>query len=286
MKKLLFILLCYSLSGVAQDNQVLNLQKDILNNLKECGVSLIKVAPILDQDTESYWAYNRADSLLNTINLDGTEYYRDLSKVYSAYSLIFYGMSYTRSVYAMSAVFRGERKDNYSLQELSNTIIHYERGNEITYYQLSKNEIASIYSMINFYKASQMTAYDDMNNRYNYYFDNMEESYSVYSRNKERYKEIDIYRTIAIHNKKLFFKTFSRFVLDIFLTRNQNISALEYEKFVNILNSKGQVLDNISDTYIEISNMTDLSYFKNEKICSDVYLFLFELLSKEITSLK
>ena len=58
-------------------------------------------------------------------------------------------MSYTKSILAIS------RGDKYSLEELNRTIIQPSTKDIADYHSLAKNELASIYSMINFYKVKQ-----------------------------------------------------------------------------------------------------------------------------------
>lgn len=66
------------------------------NNLKEKSIILTNQsialrdfainADIIDSDTESYWAYEYADSILSSIDLSGKTYVKDLNKIYSAYT--------------------------------------------------------------------------------------------------------------------------------------------------------------------------------------------------------
>jgi subtilase family serine protease len=77
--------------------------------------------------TTSYWAYKYADGTLSTIDESGKSYYKDLTKIYSAYSYIFYGMSYKRTVMSIS------RGDDYSFEDLNQTIINHQKKRLLIY---------------------------------------------------------------------------------------------------------------------------------------------------------
>src|SRR5574344_300392 len=199
------------------------------NNLKEKSIILTnqtialrdfaKIADIIDSDTESYWAYEYADSILSSIDLSGKPYLKDLNKIYSAYTHIFYGMSYTRSILAIS------RGDKYSLEELNRTIIQPSTNDIANYHNLAKNELSSIYSMINFYKVSRMPRYNDM---YTLFQNDSLESENIF----KSYPAKTAYRIVSFENKKLYFKTFVGLIIDIYSINNQNTEESEYNKYV------------------------------------------------------
>ncbi len=274
MKKILFyFILLISISEInGQSSQNLNEKAKVLSNQQGGLFELTGVSNIIDSDSESYWAYEQANSLIRTIELDGNNYEKDLSKIYSSYSLIFYGMSYTRAIKSLS------RGDNYSLEELSRTILDYEDNKAISKYELSKKEMGAIYGMINFYKVSRMPRYSDMNDVYNRYNTAMEEIYKHYSEN-------EAYKIASLQNKKLFYKTFVNFIIDLYFVNNQDTEETIINKYFKNLTLKGETLDKIPNDYNKILNLSDKEYFDYLVSTSQIQKEMIQLLTTEIKKL-
>ena len=64
-----------------------------INGLKE----FIKVADYWGDDTESYWAFEQANAILDSIT-DYSKYEESLARIYAATSYVSYGLSYVPSV--------------------------------------------------------------------------------------------------------------------------------------------------------------------------------------------
>lgn len=271
MKKkfLYFILFLFISQTYGQSSQNLAEKTRELSNQKKTISLLTGVSNIIDSDTESFFAYNQANELVSKVNSSGTNYHEDLSKIYSAYSYIFYGMSYTRTIKAVS------RGDDYSLKELSNSILEYEDKIAISNYELSKKEIASIYSIINFYKVSRMPKYIAMNENYNRYYSSMEKAYKQYDEN-------DAYNIASLNNKKLFFKTLASLVIDIYLINNRDTEEKYIEQYFKEINNKGEKLDKIPNEHNKILNLTDKEYFNFLVLSSQIQKEMIELLATEI----
>jgi len=274
LKKILFyFILLISISEInGQSSQNLNEKAKVLSNQQGGLFELTGVSNIIDSDSESYWAYEQANSLIRTIELDGNNYEKDLSKIYSSYSLIFYGMSYTRAIKSLS------RGDNYSLEELSRTILDYEDNKAISKYELSKKEMGAIYGMINFYKVSRMPRYSDMNDVYNRYNTAMEEIYKHYSEN-------EAYKIASLQNKKLFYKTFVNFIIDLYFVNNQDTEETIINKYFKNLTLKGETLDKIPNDYNKILNLSDKEYFDYLVSTSQIQKEMIQLLTTEIKKL-
>jgi len=253
------------------------------NNLKEKSIILTNQsialrdfainADIIDSDTESYWAYEYADSILSSIDLSGKTYVKDLNKIYSAYTHIFYGMSYTKSILAIS------RGDKYSLEELNRTIIQPSTKDIADYHSLAKNELASIYSMINFYKVSRMPRYNDM---YTLFQNDSLESENTF----KNYPAKTAYRVVSFENKKLYFKTFVGLIIDIYSINNQNTEESEYNKYVQGLIKLGEEMDKIPSNYDAILNISEQEYYEYILKSSEVQKSMLNLLVTEIKTLK
>lgn len=274
MKKILFyFILLISISEIhGQSSQNLNEKTKVLSNQQSGLFELTEVSNIIDSDSESYSAYEQANSLIRKIELDGTNYEKDLSKIYSSYSLIFYGMSYTRAIKSLS------RGDNYSLEELSSTILDYEDNKAISKYELSKKEMGAIYGMINFYKVSRMPRYSDMNDVYTRYNTSMEEIYKHYSEN-------EAYKIASLQNKKLFYRTFVNLIIDLYFVNNPTTEEKIIKKYFNQLTLKGETLDEIPNDYDKILNLSDKEYFDYLVSTSQIQKEMIQLLATEIKKL-
>ena len=248
-------------------------ESKILKNQYEGLVEFAKVANVIDDDDESYWAYNYADSLLKTIDKSGKSYYGDLSKIYSAYTHIFYGMSYTKTIYALS----GGAK--HSLAELSNTVIKSSDNEEIDLHKLSKDELASIYSIINFYKVSRMPKYDNMAALFQDYSMESEEMYNNYA------KEL-AYKIVSLNNKKLFYKTLVNLNVDIYLANNPDVGEAAYNKYLDELRRLGGELDKIPSDEATIIALSEKDYLDCLLKSSAVQKSMLTLLTNELKSLK
>jgi hypothetical protein len=265
---LIFILNCCN----AQDNN-LKEKSIILTNQSIALIDFAKVADIIDRDDASYWHYEYADSILNTIDISGNNYLVDLSKIFSAYTHIFSGMSYTKTIYSIS------RGDNYSLQELNGTVKYPFNKNNIDLYQLSKQELSSIYSMINFYKVSRMPRFDDM---YTLFQNDSLENETTF----KNYSTETAYRIVSLENKKLYFMTFSGLIIDIYSANNQNISESEYNIFGQALINLGEEMDKIPSNYDVIVKLKEQEYYEYILKSSEIQKNMLNLLVTEIKILK
>jgi hypothetical protein len=274
MKKyLLFFIVLITVSVCkGQTAEELTLKGIILENQQKNLMAFSKQACIIDNDTESYWGYEFADSLLATVNLNGKNYFEDLSRIYSAYTYIFYGMSYTRAINAVS------RGDNYSLEELTNTIIPFDRNKKIDKQDLSKKELASIYGLINFYKVSRMPKFENMNNVFNKYF---EISGNLF----RQYPENEAFKVVSLKNKKLYFKTIINLVTDLYMINNQTSDEIIIKKYFEELTTKAKTLDSIPDDYSEVSRLSDKKYYEYIAVCSKIQGEMLILLTNEIETL-
>jgi hypothetical protein len=274
MKKcLLFFIVLITVSVCkGQTAEELTLKGIILENQQKNLMAFSKKAYLIDNDTESYWGYEFADSLLAAVNLNGKNYFEDLSRIYSAYTYIFYGMSYTKTIYAVS------RGDNYSLEELTKTIIPFDRNKKIDKQDLSNKELASIYGLINFYKVSRMPGYERMNTVFN--------EYSEISGNLFRqYPENEAYKVVSLKNKKLYFKTIINLVTDLYVINNQTTDEIIIKKYLEELTAKAKTLDSIPDDYSEVSKLSDKNFYEFISVCAKIQGEMLILLTNEIETL-
>lgn len=75
--------------------------------------AFVKEADYWGDDTESYWAYGKANEILDSIT-DYTLYDESLARIYSATSYVFYGLLYFASVLTESQRYHtGEEEKDF-----------------------------------------------------------------------------------------------------------------------------------------------------------------------------
>jgi hypothetical protein len=267
------ILFITSLVFVSCNGQNLKEKSIILQNQTESLLNLSKMANVIDDDTESYWAYKYADSTLSTIDKSGKSYYKDLNKIYTAYSYIFYGMSYTRTVMAIS------RGDDYSFEELNQTIIQTKNDKIIDLSKIAINEMSSIQSVINFYKVSRMERYGRMQNM----FENSDtENKNIF----DNHSQEQAYRIVSLNNKKLFFKIFAGLIIDIYSINNQDVDDITFNNYAKSILKQGEKMDEIPSDIDKINALNDAEYYTNILKSSEVQKSMLNQLISEIKILK
>lgn len=272
---LLFSLFTFSLFVISQNdlinqqNAFLHEKSSILKNYSESLMQFNEITYLIDRDIESQWAYSQADSLLSTIDGSGSRYYEDLTIVYAAYSHIFYGMSYTNSVRSIT---RGE---DYSLQELVETIIQPLSGTAINYNNIAEHEFASIYSMINFYKVGRMFNYDLMQTIFNEYAVDVKEIY-------QKYRPEEAYRITSLEYKKLHYKIMSLFIVDVYYTNHPYDNDASRDEYIGNIVGLGEIMDEIPIEYEPILALSDAEYYGSILKASGVHREMIDLLVEQI----
>ena len=126
--------------------------------------ALIKEADCWGNDTESYWAYEQADSILNSIT-DYSQYYESLARIYSATSYVSYGLSYVPSVLEASRQYHFGESNTFpkvGVKESGDIIIKdYNLPSNDTLYNVSRLEFRALYSMLYFYKAINIEKFEE-----------------------------------------------------------------------------------------------------------------------------
>lgn len=272
-KFMILILLLVFTGCNGQNDDFLNEKSSILKNQSENLIKLSQIASVIDNDDASYWAYKYADSTLSTIDESGKSYYKDLTKIYSAYSYIFYGMSYKRTVMSIS------RGDDYSFEDLNQTIINPSSKKIVDLSNLSKNELSSIHSIINFYKVSRMPRYDNMQDMFKH---NKLENESIFKNNTPE----QAYRITSFNNKKLFFKIFAGLIIDIYSINNQDVDDTTYNDYMKAILKLGEKMDEIPFDNAKITKLNNLQYYAYILKISEVQKAMLNLLAKEIDVLK
>lgn len=123
----------------------------------------IKVADCWGDDTESYWAYEVADSILNTV--DYSRYEDGLARIYAATSYVSYGLSYVPTVFSVARQHQEGTPEQFpkvGLQEAVDiTIKECALPEEETLYHVTHLEFRALYSMLYFFKAIDLYAFEE-----------------------------------------------------------------------------------------------------------------------------
>lgn len=253
---------------ISQQNNFLHEKSSILKNYSESLTQFNEIAYLIDSDLESQWAYRQVDSLLSAINASGKNYYEDLTKVYATYSHIFYGLSYTNSVHS---VVRG---DDYSLEELVETIIQPLNGDAINYSNMANHELASMYSMINFYKVGRMYRYNSIQSIFDEYSGNSKEIY-------KQYPAEEAYRIASFDNKKLHYKIMFCFIVDVYYINHPDKIDAENDEYIDNLVRLGEIMDELPIEHEPILALSDAEYYGSILKASEVYKEMFALLIEQ-----
>ena len=279
MKKNLLILLLSLFTFSMCDNKKSDLitgkddflleKSTILKNYSEGLTAFNKITHNIDSDIESYWGYSKADSILATIDKTGGNYFEDLTKLYSANTHMFYGMSYSNAVRSIAW------GDDYSLEELIETIIDPLSGNDITYQKIAQHELASIYSLINFYKAGRMNSYDFIQSLF-------DENVEVMQTWFENTTENDAYRVISFENKKLYYKILFTYIFELYIINNPDGIDRANNEYIDQLVELGEKMDEITADYEYILTLSDAKYYQSVLKVSEIHREMFDLLIEQM----
>lgn len=131
-----------------------------IQGLKE----FIKVADYWGDDTESYWAFEQANNILDSIS-DYNKYEESLARIYAATSYVSYGLSYVPSVLEASRQYHcGESNffPKVGIKESGEIIIKdYNLPSNDTLYNVSRLEFRALYGLLYFYKAINLEKFEE-----------------------------------------------------------------------------------------------------------------------------
>ena len=156
------------LSACKQNRAVSNHQTSIRDSVliyKTQGLKeFIKVADYWGDDTESYWAFEQANNILDSIT-DYSKYEEALDRIYAATSYVSYGLSYVPSVLEASRQYHLGESNTFpkvGIKESGEIIIKdYNLPSNDTLYNVSRLEFRALYSMLYFYKAISLENFEE-----------------------------------------------------------------------------------------------------------------------------
>ena len=156
------------LSACKQNRPVSNHQTSIRDSVliyKTQGLKeFIKVADYWGDDTESYWAFEQANNILDSIT-DYSKYEESLARIYAATSYVSYGLSYVPSVLEASRQYHLGESNTFpkvGVKESGEIIIEdFNLPSNDTLYNVSRLEFRALYSMLYFYKAINIENFEE-----------------------------------------------------------------------------------------------------------------------------
>lgn len=165
---ILFCVLFMCLSACKQNRPVSNHQTSIRDSVliyKAQGLKeFIKVADYWGDDTESYWAFEQANNILDSIT-DYSKYEESLARIYAATSYVSYGLAYVPSVLEASRQYHLGESNTFpkiGIKESGEIIIKdYNLPSNDTLYNVSRLEFRALYSMLYFYKAINLENFEE-----------------------------------------------------------------------------------------------------------------------------
>ena len=235
---LLFVI-AFITTGYGNANNIYSLSDEetkILAEQSKAVQNLIKVAHIIDHDDESYWAYETADSIINTISSYDSPFYIQQSKIYSALNYIFYGMSYTSSVtYGQDALDVLSETNKFIVNPISSST---PEDSIMLYTSAIERSFISAYR--NFYFVSNMESTQAMVEREKIFDDFINSQVSSYSGDPSKF--------ILLNNKKLFNQTFAILIVELEMILNNGEKG---QAFVEEIMSLSEEQDKIETDNIE-----------------------------------
>ena len=115
-------------------------------------------------DTESYWAFEQANNILDSIT-DYSKYEESLARIYAATSYVSYGLAYVPSVLEASRQYHLGESNTFpkvGVKESGEIIIKdYNLPSNDTLYYVSRLEFRALYSMLYFYKAINLENFEE-----------------------------------------------------------------------------------------------------------------------------
>lgn len=241
---LFFIAFIITGCGNAKNSNSLSVEETkILTEQSKAVHNLINVAHIIDHDDESYWAYETADSIINTISSDDSPFYIQQSKIYSALNYIFYGMSYTRSVsHGQDALEVLLETNKFVVNPISSST----PGDSIMLYT-SDIERSFISAYRNFYFVSNMESTQALVEREKMFDDFVFSKVSSYSGDPSKF--------ILLNNKKLFNQTFVILIFELEMILNNGEKG---QALIDEIMSLSEEQDRIETDSIEkVCNLSD-----------------------------
>lgn len=122
-------------------------------------------------------------------------------------------------------------------------------------------------------------------------YDSMQAIFDEYSgESKEMYQKYtaeEAYRIASLENKKLYYKMFFCFIVDVYyINHPDEDDAINDEKYIENLVRLGEIMDEIPITHKPILAQSDAEYYSSILKASEVHKVMFSLLIEQLNILK
>ena len=273
------------LSACKQNRPVSNNQTSIrdsvliykIQGLKE----FIKVADYWGDDTESYWAFEQANNILDSIS-DSDKYEESLARIYAATSYLSYGLSYVPSVLEASRQYHSGVSNSFpkvGIKESGEIIIEdYNLPPNDTLYNVSRLESRALYSMLYFYKAINIENFEE---RLLHNYDRSMAYEELYSRCAPKLA----YRISSILNMQAWYNYIITCAQLAYWENNSqtaDINVMPWKEFIDLAYWHDSLINDIK----QYENMDDETFHRIEAKAAYTQYIILSHIAKNLEELK
>ena len=241
----------------------------------------IKVADYWGNDTESYWAFEQANNILDSIS-DYSEYEESLARIYAATSYVSYGLSYVPSVLEASRQYPlGESNafPKVGIKESGEIIIlDYNLPTNDTLYNVSRLEFRALYSMLYFYKAINIEEFEER----------LLHNYDLSMAYEELYSQCDpklAYRISSILNMQAWYNYIITCAQLAYWENNgqvADINVMPWKEFIDLAHWHDSLINDIE----QYENMDDVTFHRIEAKAAYTQYIILSHIAKNLGELK
>ena len=278
---LAFICICACSQSRAVSNSQTPLRDSVLIYKKQGLQELIKVADYWGDDTESYWAFEQADSILNSIT-DYSRYEEALASIYTATSYVFYGLSYVPSIIEASRQYNTQEHESFpkvGVKESGEIIIRDSKlPQNDTLFNVSRLEFRALYSMLYFYKAINLEKFEER----------LLHNYDRSMAYEELYSQCDpklAYRISSILNMQAWYNYIITCAQLAYWENNgqvADINVMPWKEFIDLAHWHDSLINDIE----QYENMDDVTFHRIEAKAAYTQYIILSHIAKNLGELK
>lgn len=228
-KRLNYLIILVFQLGFSQNQ---NLDSSLINNWTNSWINFSKTCEKIDSDSESLLAYSSARDLI-VESKKHKNIYEKIFLINKAKTLLFYGISYTKSM-----MYKSRNPNTTGNENLNRKILEtiYPRQINFSNKNLIESELRVNQSMTNFYLVSNMNSYEKLKKLC------ANERLSLVSSDLDKYY-LNALFSVRITN----FKIYVTFISDIFYSIYENPTDVQISDYFTDITKIGRYLDNLSD---------------------------------------
>ena len=262
----------------ASCNQADKELRDQVNGLQIQNLrQLASVANGIDCDAVSLAAYQQADSLL-ALAAEAPDVYQSDTYIQAAVTEIFYGMSYSRALYAAEAT-RGE-EEAYLMEYLDDVVEHPIPSAGDSLEALAIQEINTLYAILNFYLLTNPEVYAGLIEGYAQY--HYAASAVCYM---DSLSEQESYRLLKLNTRNAYFQTLAPLVVDTYASIFEYNDSI-YDDCLQKVLDLGHKLDVIPCTMEEVVAMPDTTFWRYNTLSAGICARLTGMLASNVLGIR